>query len=176
MRKGARPGALAAALLVAGCGGSSEAGSGETASAAVATGWNARDACASLGRDKAATIGGAAVTGAKLEEISAGGSGLAAASTCTFTYANGATLIIVAREAPDADATPTAIENARTGGGLMPPADPVPGLGKAAFWSEAGKQAQLFIDDRKFVAINFFKLPAGDDAKARSLDVAKAFL
>jgi hypothetical protein len=49
-------------------------------------------------------------------------------------------------------------------------------VGKAAFWSAAGKQAQLFVDDRRFVVINFFNLPAGDDVKARSLAVARAFL
>lgn len=171
-------GTLAAAMLLAGCGGSdgAESNTSETASAAVGSSWNARDACTSLGREKAAAAAGAAVTDAKLEAISAGGDGLAAASMCTFTFANNATLTVLTREAPDADAAPTAIEDARTGGELAPSADPVPGLGKAAFWSAAGKQAQLFIDDRRFVVINFFKLPAGDDIKARSLAVAKAFL
>jgi hypothetical protein len=172
IRKGAALGTLAAGLLLAGCGGSENAGS---KAAGGAGGWNAVDACATLGRGKAATAGGAAVTDAKLDSISAGGNGLAAVSMCTFTYANGATLMVLTREAPDADATPAAIETARTGGGLAPPADPVPGLGKAAFWSATGKQAQLFIDDRRYVVINFFKLP-GDDAKARSLAVAKALL
>ncbi|AQR72845.1 hypothetical protein [Sphingomonas sp. LM7] len=171
-------GLSALTLLLAGCGGPGGGGAntGETTSTATGGSWNARDACTSLGRDKAAVAGGAAVTDAKLEEMSAGGGGLAVVSMCTFTYANGATLMIVAREAPDADATPAAIEAARTGGGLAPPADPVPGLGKAAFWSEGGKQAQLFLDDRRAAVINFFKLPAGDDAKARSLAVAKALL
>lgn len=170
--------AIAAALLLTACGASEQSASNSAPSTASveADGWNARDACASLGTDVAARAGGAAVKDTKLEEISAGGNGLAAVSTCTFTYANGATLIVLAREAPDADATPAAIENARTGGGLVPPADAVPGLGKAAFWSEGGKQAQLFLDDRRAVVINFFNLPAGDDAKARSLAVAKALL
>lgn len=171
---------LAAGLALAGCGGSDNAApnatSSETTGAATGGGWNARDACASLGRDKAAGAGGAAVTDAKLERMSDGGGGLAVVSMCTFTYANGATLMIVTREAPDADATPAAIEAARTGGGLTPRSDPVPGLGKAAFWSESVKQAQLFIDDRRAVVINFFKLPEGADAKARTLAVAKAFL
>ncbi|NIJ20683.1 hypothetical protein FHS95_002375 [Sphingomonas naasensis] len=177
-RKRAGAGAMAAGLLLVGCGGSNgtppQSDAGETARAPVAGRWDARDACPSLGRDRAAALGGAAVTDARLETISAGGGGLAAA--CTFTYANGATLMVLTREAPDADATSTAIEHARTGGGLAPPADPVPGLGKAAFWSDAGKQAQLFIDDRRYVTINFFKLPAGDDARARSLAIAKALL
>jgi hypothetical protein len=175
-----RLGAGLAVSVLAGCGSASDTGSNAAARDAVtpraAGSWNARDACASLGRDKAAAAGGAAVTDAKLEGMSDGGGGLAVVSMCTFTYSTGATLMIVTREAPDADATPAAIEAARTGGGLAPPADPVPGLGKAAFWSEGGKQAQLFIDDRRAVVINFFKLPAGDDAKARALGVAKAFL
>jgi hypothetical protein len=180
-RRATGTGAVLAGLLLTGCGSDDRAGSnaadtGEATGALANNGWNARDACASLGRDKAAAAGGAEVTDAKLEGISAGGGGLAAASTCTFTFANGATLMVLTREAPDADATPTAIENARTGGGMAPPADPVPGLGKAAFWSAAGKQAQLFVDDRRFVVINFFNLPASDDVKARSLTVARAFL
>lgn len=168
-------GTIAIAALLAGCGGPDGAGSG-AAKLAAGSGWNSRDACASLGRDKASALGGAPVRDAKLEVMSAGSGDLAAASMCTFTYANGATLVIVAREAPDADATPAAIENARTGGGLAPPADPVPGLGKAAFWTAATSQGQLFIDDRRYVAINFFKLPAEDDARTRSLAVARAFL
>ena len=175
IEKCAASGIVATMLLLAGCGGG-PSNAGETTSAARGGSWNARDACASLGRDKAAALGGAAVTDAKLEEMSAGGGGLAVTSMCTFTYANGATLMLLTREAPDADATPAAIGSVRTGGGLAPPADPVPGLGKAAFWSATGKQAQLFIDDRRYVVINFFKLPAGDDAKARSLAVARAFL
>jgi hypothetical protein len=171
IRKDITLGALAAGLALAGCGGSDGPGS-----KVAGRSWNAVDACATLGREKAAALGGAAVSNTKLDPISAGGNGLAAASMCTFTYANGATLMVLTREAPDADATSTAIETARTGGGLTPPADPVPGLGKAAFWSVTGKQAQLFIDDRRYVVINFFKLPAGEDAKARSLAVAKALL
>jgi len=166
---------IAIATLLAGCGGSDGAGSDPSAVAAAAS-WDARDACASLGHDNASALGGAPVSDTKLEVMSVGGGGLAAASMCTFTYANGATLMIVAREAPDGDATPAAIENARTAGGLVPPADPVPGLGKAAVWSASARQAQLFIDDRRYVVINFFKLPPGEDARARSLAVAKAFL
>ncbi|NYT40754.1 hypothetical protein HZY97_08300 [Sphingomonas sp. R-74633] len=168
-----------AALLLAGCGGnagSNSAATGDPVKLTSGSSWDAADACASLGRDKAAAAGGTAVADAKLDKMSAGGNGLAVVSMCTFTYANGAMLTVLTREAPDDDASPDAIENARTGGGLTAPADPVPRLGKAAFWNSKTLQAQMFIDDRRYVVINFFKLPAGEDAKARSLAVAKALL
>jgi hypothetical protein len=132
MQRAAVTGAVLAGLFLTGCGGVDRAGSnaadtGQASGAVAHAGWNARDACASLGRDKAAAASGVAVTEAKLEGISAGGGGLAAASMCTFTFVNGATLMVLTREAPDADATATAIDNARTGGGVAPPADPVQG-------------------------------------------------
>lgn len=95
---------------------------------------------------------------------------------CTFSYANGAKLALLAREAPSGDASAEAIEAARTSGGTMPRATDVPGLGKAAMWSDTLKGLQVFLDDTRYLSINFYNLPSGSDGKTQAIAVAKKLL
>lgn len=172
----------AALLLVSACGGTPQGG-GETAtsvdtanSAAQAAGWSALDACATLGRDDAAATTGSPVVAAEITNKVEGGAGTASFSSCTFTFANGAKLALLTRESPVDDATPAAIEQARTAGGTMPPATDVPDLGKAALWSDTLKGLQIFLDGKRYASINYIGLPDGDTGKDLAIDVAKKLL
>ena len=169
----------AALLLVSACGGSPQGGgeaatSADTAnSAAPASGWNALDACTTLGRDDAAAATGSPVVAAEITNKVEGSAGMASFSSCTFTFASGAKLAVLTRESPVDDATAAAIEQARTAGGTMPPAVDVPGLGKAALWSDTLKGLQVFLDGKRYVSINYVGLPDGDTGKDLAIDVAR---
>ena len=180
--------ALAGSIVLAGCGGGSEtagdANGQATANnpapgqprAAATAGWNAADACAIVDRKAVAAAAGSAVTASQLSGASPGGDGLAASSTCTFTLANGTGVGVLTRQSPVADATPAAIEAARTGGGMMPAAADIPGLGKAALWTKEVNSLQLFIDDTRYAAINVVKPAKGTDPKAVAITIAKSLL
>lgn len=168
--------ATAVVALLAACGGGGTSGSGGGGgggASAGPAGWNALDACATLGRAEVAALVGQPVTKTELSPGSPGDDVRAAFSTCTYDLAKGQ-LMLLTREAPDADATPDAIERARTADGTLPPAIDVPGLGRAALWSRETKGLQVFLDDRRYVSINFYGLPEGDDVQARAVAVAKA--
>ncbi|WP_404338549.1 hypothetical protein AB2M62_06255 [Sphingomonas sp. MMS12-HWE2-04] len=134
------------------------------------------DACATLGEEAAAKLVGSAVTSSELTTKVEGTDSSAAFSMCTFSYANGAKLALLTREAPSGDASTEAIEAARTSGGTMSPATDVPGLGKAAMWSDTLKGLQVFLDDKRYLSINFYGLPGGADGKAQAIAVAKKLL
>ena len=160
------PAALCSLALVAGCGpAGTSAGSGSA--------WNPLDACATLGRAAAAEASGSAVTSAELTTVVQGTASTAAFSMCTFQLAHGGRLMLLTREAPNADATAAAIEAARTSGGTMPAAIDVQGLGKAGLWSDQLKGLQVFLDDRRYATINYFGMPAGADLKAMSIAVVR---
>lgn len=160
----------AAGWLLAGCG-------GDPASEAGATGrggWSATDACQLLDKSMLARAIGSEVTKAELSGVTPGEGGRAAVSTCIYSLANGGSVGLLAREAPDADATPQAIEAARTGGGVMAPAEDVAGLGRAALWSAPMNSLQVFIDGRRYIAINLMNPPSGVEPKALASAIAKA--
>lgn len=170
---------MAALLLVSACGGNPQI-EGDTVtsvdtanSAAQASGWNPLDACETLGRDDAAAATGSPVVAAEITNKVEGGAGMASFSSCTFTFANGAKLAVLTRESPVDDTTPAAIEQARTAGGTMPPATDVPDLGKTALWSDTLKGLQVFLDGKRYAAINYVGLPDGDTGKDMAIEVAK---
>ena len=175
---------LTAAILIAvltGCGKTPDAnkppetGRADDGSAqAVPGNWNALDACATLDKDIVGRISGSPVTSTKLDPVVPGTEGTAAFSMCTYQLTNGAKLSVLTRQSPDADTTPAAIAAARTTGGTTAPAIDVPGLGKAAMWSETLKGLQVFIDDTRYVTINYFGLPGGADGKDQAIEIAKA--
>ena len=165
--------AIAAAVMLAACGEADAPGTRPPAGAAAPAGWNALDACATLSKDTVSVAAGQPVTGTELAPGSPGGEVLAAFSTCTYALPKGQ-LMVLTRQSPIADATPEAIERARTADGTLPPATDVPGLGRAALWSRESKGLQVFLDDRRYVSINFFGLPEGEDVRARAIAVARA--
>ncbi|WP_106513332.1 hypothetical protein [Allosphingosinicella deserti] len=164
-------GAVAASAVVSACGSGGESGSGGS----IPAGWNALDACATLGKTDAAAATGAQVRAATLSTVVEPKNGSAGFSMCTFELANGGKLMLLTREAPSDDATATAIEAARTAGGSMPPARDVPGLGRAALWSEETKGLQLFLDGRRYATINYFA-PPGVDPEPVAIAVARNLL
>jgi hypothetical protein len=149
--------ALAAGL--AGCGGD-EAETGKASAApasgpAAASGWDATQACAMLDPAKLSGLTGRTFTTAELTPMASMSANTAATSMCNYSGAGGALATVLTREAPYDDATPEAIEEARTGAGSMDPAEDVPGLGKAALWRAApmAKTLQVFYDERRSVVV-----------------------
>jgi len=166
-------------LMLAACGGPSTPGTKDDAKAATSsakTGWNPLDACATLGKDTASRISGSPVTSTALSPVVQGTDTSAAFSMCTFKLANGGQLMLLTREAPFADATPESIAKSRTADGTLPPAIDVPGLGKAALWSDTTKGLQVFIDDTRYLSINYMGLPGGVTGKDQAIAIAKVLL
>src|SRR5687767_13862186 len=128
--------AMALAILVSGCGGPEEATgtNANTGTSAAAAGWNAANACALVDKAVVARAAGVGVTDARLGPVISG-EGLATHSTCSFSLANNGTISVMTRNSPSPDFSPAAVEKARTMNGMMPAAEDVPGLGKAALWT-----------------------------------------
>jgi hypothetical protein len=166
--------ALALAAL-AGCGDSGDAPGNATAATTTAT-WNAEDACAVLDKNVAAAALGIGVTKTELGSVSPAAEGRAAFSMCTYTLADGGQMMLLTRAAPNGDFASSDVEASRTADGTMPPASDVPGLGRAALWRDQGAQLQVFLDDRRYVAINLSGPSATGDAKGRTIAVAKKML
>ncbi len=171
---------VAAMLALAGCGGVDSSGNGNGTTAATAkavtaatAGWNAEDACSVLDRDAVAKALGVGVTTTELGSVSPAAEGRAASSMCTYTLADGSRMALLARAAPNGDSAGSDVEASRTAGGTLPPAADVPGLGRTALWRDRGAQLQLFLDDRRYVAIDLFGPVAATDAKAKAIAVAK---
>lgn len=154
---------VAAVLAVglAGCGGSGDGNGGaagntsSAAAAAAAGGWDATQACSMLDVGKLSALTGASFETATLKPMSPMTDATAATSMCQYAGAGGAMAMLLTREAPYDDATPEALEKARTANGLMEPAEAVLGLGKAAFWRAApmAKTLQVFYDERRSVVV-----------------------
>ena len=167
-------------LVLAACGNpaapSATSQTTKAATTAAKNGWNPLDACATLGKDAASRISGSPVTSTELSPVVPGTDASAAFSMCTFKLADGGQLMLLTREAPFADATPQSIEKSRTADGTLPPATDVPGLGKAAMWSDTTKGLQVFIDDTRYLSINYTGLPGDETGKDRAIAVAKVLL
>jgi len=150
-----RLGVVLALAVLAGCGGE-DAPAGEGGAGMAATGgWDAAQACAMLDAAKLSALTGVAFETARLTPTSPMTETTAAVSMCEYSGSGGTTASLLTREAPFDDATPEAIEMARTANGLMEPAKDVPGLGKAALWREApmAKSLQVFYDERRSVVV-----------------------
>lgn len=169
---------IAAAVLatgLAGCGGggddgaASGSGGGGSAAAPAASSWDATKACDMLDVGKLSGITGQSFETSKIANTTPMTEATAATSLCEYSGAGGATAVLLTREAPFDDATPEAIEKARTADGMMDPAEDVPGLGKAALWRAApmAKTLQVFFDERRSVVVTL----VGKDA---SLEQATA--
>lgn len=158
-----RIGIVLALAVLAGCSGDKQASADGAAEAAAASGasggaaegWDATQACAMLDVGKLSGLTGVTFTTAKFTPITSMSEATAATSRCEYSGAGGAMVTLLAREAPFDDATPEAIEMARTANGMMEPAEDVPGLGKAALWRAApmGKTLQVFFDERRSVVV-----------------------
>ncbi len=167
--------ALASAAL-AGCGNSGDAPGNATATTTTTATWNAEDACAILDKNVAAAALGIGVTKTELGSVSPAAEGRAAFSMCTYMLADGGQMMLLTRAAPNGDFASSDVEASRTADGTMPPASDVPGLGRAALWRDQGAQLQVFLDDRRYVAINLSGPSATGDAKGRTIAVAKKML
>ena len=166
---------LAAGL--AGCGGGGDdgaaRGSGGSTASPAASGWDATKACDMLDVAKLSGITGQSFESSKIANMTPMTEATAATSLCEYSGAGGATAVLLTREAPFDDATPEAIEKARTADGMMDPAEDVPGLGKAALWRAApmAKTLQVFFDGRRSVVVT---LVGKDASLEQAMAVARA--
>ena len=86
-------------MALAGCG--RGAGDGSATARAAPAGWNAVDACATVGTSAVVKATGRTVTGTELGPVSPPEGLKAGFSMCTFTLADGARMTVLTREAPD---------------------------------------------------------------------------
>ena len=170
---------LSAALIaLAACGDKAATNTSDAAAPtarAGAAGWNALDACATVGTDAVARATSQSVSSSQLGPVKAPENGLAGSSMCTFKLADAASMSVLTREAPDDDATPEAIAQVRDGvAGMTGPATAVPGIGQAAFWGDKPPALQVFIDGRRYATVSVFKTNGLPDASAEARAAATA--
>ena len=163
-------------VLLAGCGGGDKpaGGSGSTGGGfALTSGWKVLDACATLDKAKVAAATGAKVTETGLAGVNEGTGGMASLSTCTYTLDNGGSIGVLLRESPD-DADPVVPPDyTKQSEEIGIKLEPASGLGQGAFWADGLKSLQVFIDKRRYTAINYSTPPAGTDAKAVLTKIAR---
>lgn len=146
--------------------------SGATGSVAAAgSSWKVLDACATLDKAKVAAATGAAVTSTDLGGVNEGEGGMASLSTCTYTLDNGGSIGVLIRELPDDNDPPGDYRKSSEAMGMT--LEPVTGLGKEAFWVPAMTSLQVFVDKRRYTAINYSTPPKSADAKTALTTIAK---
>jgi len=135
--------------------------------------WLATAACSVIDRQEVANAVRAWVQTTELTDVTYPTRRRSAASTCLYTLANGSSVALLTREMPRPSLTDAVIEEARLGDGTAPPWDRISGLGRAALWSGDRNTLQLFLDDRRFVAIDITDPPADRDPKAMMMAIAR---
>ena len=176
-RRAFAPSLFIAALpvILSACGGGSDSeqsATGDAASASAATAWNATDACGLTGEDRVAKALGQDVVSATLDHVKEATGTNPAMSTCTFALADGTNLTVLTRLSPVPDVTEQSLEDARTLGGAVPPAEDVPGVGQHAFWFADVKTMQVFYDDRRSASLSIIGPAGGMDPKDALVAVA----
>ncbi len=168
--------AAAGGVLLAGCGsadkpaGSSTGSGGGVVAAVTGSGWKVLDACATLDKAKVAAATGAAVKSAELGAVNEGKGGMASLSTCTYALDNGGSIGVLIRESPDDNAPPDDYVKQSADMGMK--LEPVAGLGQTAFWADGLKSLQVFVDKRRYTAINYSTPPKDADAKTALTKIA----
>lgn len=164
-------------VLLAGCGSgdkpagsSGSTGGGIPAALGVGSGWKVLDACATLDKAKVAAATGAAVTATTLGGVNEGKGGMASLSTCTYALDNGGSIGVLIRESPDDNEPPADYVKQSADMGMK--LEPVSGVGQTAFWSDGLDSLQVFVDKRRYTAINYSTPPKGADAKAVATKIA----
>lgn len=144
---------MAALAGLSACGKGSGGASGGGATAILGgPKWNEADACKTVTNKAVQAAAGEAIKESKGDSMSAKPAGGAAVSTCSYTFASGASMVVMTRVV-DTDITDTEIDQMRTGGGMMEAGEEVPGLGMKAFWSPKAKQLQLHVDRKHYAGI-----------------------
>lgn len=173
---------LAVALLLAACGNkgsdaAKDGGSGSTGggfAALPASGWKVLDACATLDKAKVAAATGTTVASAMLGAVNEGKGGMASLSTCTYALGNGGSVGVLLRESPDDNDPVVPANYVSQSESMGMKLEPVTGVGAGAFWADGLKSLQVFVDKRRYTAINYSTPPAGTDAKAALTQIAHA--
>lgn len=135
--------------------------------------WLATAACSVIDRQEVANAVRAWVQTTELSDVSYPTRRRSAASTCLYTLANGSSVALLTREMPRPAFTDAVIERARLGDGTTPAWEPILGLGRAALWSADRNTLQLFLDDRRFVALDITDPPPDRDPKAMMIAIAR---
>ena len=172
---------VTASLMLAGCGGPSDAAkqdeqAGAASGGGAPQGWNAADACAVVDKAKMAATAGKPVSEATLGLVheSSGGSD-ATTSECSYIMEDGSRASVMLRWSPIDDNTPEAMAAAQNTskqtieafGGTI---ETVEGLGKSAFWIGKTDTMNVFIGDDKFAIIT---LPSNPASKEQATTLAR---
>jgi len=166
------------ALLLAACGGGAVDGAADDGdSKAVASDWDASDACALLDKAAVGAALGDTVTETSLAFVTKAEGNNAATSECTYMLAGGSRATLMARRSPIADNNDAAIKQTRETTEKTMAAfsdkkiEDVAGLGKAAFFVPGINQMNVFLDDSRFVILTIGSAP-----EATAKDVAAALV
>ncbi len=171
---------MLALVALSGC--SAPATSNDTAASASTqaeskgTGFNAADACAILPGDKVSAAFGEVVSGAELGMVAPGTAETAAFSQCTYRFASGAMVTFFARQSPVPDNTTEAMQRTKDAlvDNLGATIEPVPGLGKDAFWTDQMNQLHVFIGEDRYIFFTSMKPPAGSKPREAMMTLAKS--
>lgn len=171
---------VAAAMLttLAACGAEQSATSGEAGEPIKTSsndGWDATDACKVVDSATMSAAAGKTVSDTVLAMVNEAGQTTAATSECTYDFEGGGQAKVLLRWSPIDDNTVEAIKLARSTsqqtmeafGGTV---SDVPGLGKAAFYSDMAQTLNVFIGEDRFAIIT---LPDEPGVKERTIALAK---
>lgn len=154
----------------------SDAGAGAGAAAGsggAALRWNAEDACSILSDKTVADALGMKVKAHELGPVSKRTDQLAGFSICYYDLENGERVAFMARQSPEPDNTPEAMQRARdeVAGGLGGVED-VSGLGRSAFWVPSVRQVVVFLGDDRYFNLTLPAKLNGKDLKTLALALA----
>jgi len=135
--------------------------------------WLATAACSLIDRQEVANAVHAWVQATELSDVSYPTRRRGGASTCLYTLADGSSVAMLIREMPRPSLTDAVIEQARVGDGSSPPWEVVPDLGRPALWSSDRNTLQLFLDRRRYVALDITDPPPDRDPKAIMAAIAR---
>lgn len=172
----ARWSVMAAALLLAGCGGNGSGGGGADGGATAT--WKATDACAVLDKAVVAATLNAAVASAKLDVVHAAGGGEPLFSQCVYTLADGRMLMFGTGQATNGSSLHEQVEHMRDQASVLSNTKAVdlPGLGKAALWSPELGSLYAFLGDGRFAAATLaqpdFRKPQPSTSQIQAADTA----
>lgn len=163
-------GSLVMAACDRGADGKAEPAAGASAEVSPSPrGWNAMDACSTA--TAAVTQAAGSVTASEPGPQVDSQGGAASFSSCTFELTSGEKVSVLTRESPSAENIPAALAEARK---MAPEMDStiedVPGIGRAAIWTDKPPAVQVFIDDRRYATISVYGtsgLPKADESARR---------
>lgn len=172
--------ATAAMFVLSACGGGAPKADGPAASATTtaSSNFNALDACATLPKEKVATITGRAIASAKLSAVTPATDSTPGFSTCTYVFAGGGTIGFYARQTPGDGNTPDLIAMTRKAlvDGMGAKVSDTTGLGTTAFTAQPMDQLHVFFGSDKYIYFMANDVPAGKPILDAERELAAAVI